>query len=80
MSGNPIEMARTFSRTLKGKTNLSDAQLAEIADFLTQRDPRLAERMLSLSADPDLLARALESVSDKMAQAGGLASATEMTR
>ena len=71
MSGNPIEMARTFSRTLKGKTNLSDAQLAEIANFLTQRDPRLAERMLSLSADPDLLARALESVSDKMAQAGG---------
>jgi len=80
MSGNPIEMARTFSRTLKGKTNLSDAQLAEIANFLTQRDPRLAERMLSLSADPDLLARALESVSDKMAQAGGLVSATEMTR
>ena len=28
--------------------------------------------MLNLSADPDLLARALESVSDKMAQAGGL--------
>ena len=80
MSGNPIEMARTFSRTLKGKTNLSDAQLGEIANFLTQRDPDLAQKMLSLSADPDLLARALESVSDKMAQAGGLAVATEMTR
>ena len=80
MSGNPIEMARTFSRTLKGKTNLSDTELSQIADFLTQRDPRLAERMLSLSADPDLLARALESVSDKMAQAGGLALATERTR
>ena len=80
MSGNPIEMARTFTRTLKGKTNLSDAQLGEIANFLTQRDPDLAQKMLSLSADPDLLARALESVSDKMAQAGGLAVATEMTR
>ena len=80
ISGNPIEMARTFTRTLKGKTNLSDAQLSEIANFLTQRDPDLAQKMLSLSADPDLLARALESVSDKMAQAGGLAVATEMTR
>lgn len=80
MSGNPVEMARTFSRTLKGRTNLSDTELSQIADFLTQRDPRLAQRMLSLSADPDLLARALESVSDKMAQAGGLAIATERTR
>ena len=59
---------------------MSDTELSQIADFLTQRDPRLAERMLSLSADPDLLARALESVSDKMAQAGGLALATERTR
>ena len=80
ISGNPIEMARTFSQTLKGKTNLSDTELSQIADFLTQRDPDLAQKMLSLSADPDLLARALESVSDKMAQAGGLAVATEMTR
>ena len=80
MSGNPVEMARTFSRTLKGKTNLSDTELSQIADFLTQRDPDLAQKMLNLSADPDLLARALESVSDKMAQAGGLVSATEMTR
>ncbi len=80
ISGNPIEMARTFSQTLKGKTNLSDTELSQIADFLTQRDPDLAQKMLSLSADPDLLARALESISDKIAQVGGLASATQMTR
>ena len=80
IGGNPVEIVRTLSRNIQGKTRLTNDDLSRVADFLTQRDPELLRRMLKMNADPDLLNRALENISDKIAQTGGLSLASDMAR
>ena len=80
MSGNPVEIGRHALRALEGKTTLSNAQLAEVADFLTQRDPRLAEQLITMSGNPELLNNTLQRISNQIGATTAGAGAMEMAR